>query len=119
MNYKKDMSTWKTHTTIMIKKMKENIYFSYATNCKPSLWLTLEYKKRWNIETGFRIHDEARIKSKSKILLIRFFYHLLGMLLVLIWRLELTGKRIVFKRFLKDIEEIYFRLIIEPPPPPL
>lgn len=119
LTYKKYKSTWETHTTIMIKKSKKDNYFCYATNCNPSIWLTLEYKKRWNIETGFRIHDEARIKSKSTILLIRFFYHLLGMLLVLIWRLELTGKNIVFKRFLKDIDRTYFELIIPVPPPPL
>lgn len=116
--YKKDKSTWQTHTTIMIKKIKEDMSFCYATNQRPSLWLTLEYKKRWNIETGFRIHDEAKIKSKSTILMIRFFYHLLGMLLVLVWRLELTERRVVFKKFLKDVENIYSRLIIQTPPPP-
>ena len=119
MFYKKEMSTWETHTTIIIKKIKDATYFCYATNCKPSIWLTLEYKKRWNIETGFRIHDEARIKSKSNILLIRFFYHLLGMLLVLVWRMELIKREVVFKRFLKDVEVFYFRLAVEPPPPGL
>lgn len=117
--YKKEKSGWQTHTTIIIKKVKEDIYFCYATNCKPSIWLTLEYKKRWNIETGFRIHDEARIKSKSNILLIRFFYHLLGMLFVLIWRLELINRKVVFKRFLKDVEIAYSQFLIVPPPPPL
>lgn len=119
MTYKKDKSTWETHTIIMIKKAKRNNYFCYATNCKPSIWLTLEYKKRWNIETGFRVHDEARIKSKSRILLIRFFYHLLGMLLVLIWRLKLIKRNVVFKKFLKDIEGAYSELIVLVPPPPL
>ncbi len=119
LTYIKNKSTWETHTTIMVKKIKEDTYFCYATNCKPSLWLTLEYKKRWNIETGFRIHDEARIKSKSKILLIRFFYHLLGMLLILIWRLELTRRKVVFKKFLKDVERAYYKLIVLVPPPPL
>lgn len=117
--YKKDKSTWETHATIMVKQAKKDTYFCYATNCKPCLWLTLEYKKRWNIETGFRIHDEARIKSKSTVLLIRFFYHLLGMLLVLIWRLELTVRDVVFKRFLRDVERVYSSLIILVPPPPL
>jgi len=120
MTYKKEKSKWETHTIIMIKRISDKICFSYATNQKPSVWLTLEYKKRWNIETGFRIHDEARIKSKSKILLIRFFYHLLGMLMVIVWRLEQTERKITFKRFLKDIEIIYFNNQINPiPPPPL
>ena len=33
-----------------------------------------EYKQRWSIETGFRVQDEARIKSKSTDVKIRFFY---------------------------------------------
>ncbi|MEA1944657.1 MAG: transposase [Euryarchaeota archaeon] len=31
------------------------------------------YKGRWRIETGFRVQDEASIKSKSKDMKIRFF----------------------------------------------
>src|SRR3989338_1940491 len=32
------------------------------------------YKKRWRIETQFRVHDEARIKSKSKLMKVRYFF---------------------------------------------
>jgi hypothetical protein len=118
MTYKKESSSWTTHTTIMVRRIDEKTCFSYATNRKPSLWLSLEYKKRWNIETGFRIHDEARIKSKSKILLVRFFYHLLGMVIVLVWRAEQTKRKVIFKRFLKEIEHIYeLEMGVHPPPP--
>lgn len=119
LEYKKEGSTWQTHTIVMIKKSEKDNYFCYATNQRPSLNLCRIYKKRWNIETGFRIHDEARIKSKSRFSLIRFFYHLIGMLLILIWRLELTKRRVTFKLLLKDIERVYSGLLSVPPPPPL
>jgi len=61
-------------------------------------------RKERKLETGFRVHDEARIKSKSLNLQIRFFYHLLGMLLIILWRLQRDRRIIVFKRYLKWLE---------------
>lgn len=120
-NYKKYGSSWKTSTNIMVKIVDDKTAWCYATNLSPSLKLCKEYSIRWNIETGFRIHDEARIKSKSKILLIRFFYHLLGMLLVILWRIkDECRKGIVFKRFLKWLEYQFYppsvKLVYPPPP---
>lgn len=83
MKYSKNKSSFSAKTNIMIKKVNET-FWCYATNLKPCFQLMLEYKKRWNIETGFRIHDEAQIKSKSSLLLIRFYYHLIGMMLVIL-----------------------------------
>ena len=42
------------------------------------------YKRRWNIETMFRVHDEARIKTKSKVPIVRLFYFLISLLLMFI-----------------------------------
>jgi len=72
----------------MVKIIDEEIAWCYATNQKPSLSLCMEYPKRWNHETGFRIHDEAKIKSKTHNAKIRFFYHLISMLLIILWRLQ-------------------------------
>lgn len=117
-DYKKDKSTWRPSTTIMIRIIDEKTAWCYATNQKPSLNLCMEYSKRWNIETGFRIHDEARIKSKSNYLIIRFFYHLIGMLFIILWRLQNTVKVIVFKRYLKWLEyQFHIYPILEAPPP--
>ena len=86
----------------MVKIIDKDTIWCYATNKRPCLSLTLAYKKRWNIETGFRIHDEARIKSKNRYLLIKFLYHLIGMLLIILWRLQRKNiKRMVFRGFLK------------------
>jgi hypothetical protein len=116
-NYKKDKSSWHPYTIIMIKIVDEKVAWCYATNKKPSLKLCIEYPKRWNIETGFRVHDEAKIKSKSNYLKIRFFYHLLGMLLIVLWRLQNIIAYLVFKRYLKRIELFYAdKLGVKHPP---
>lgn len=56
------------------------------------------YKKRWNIETMFRVHDEAKIKSKSIRSVVRLFYFIISMLLLLVWNLYFKEK-ITFKGF--------------------
>jgi len=111
--YCKDKGTWKPSTTIIVHRIDEETCWCYATNQKPSLLLIREYKKRWNIETGFRIHDKARVKSKSRYSLIRFFYHLLGMLLIILWRLQNTINYYVFKRYLKFVEYGFYPLEIK------
>lgn len=110
--YTKDKSTWTTSTTVMVRVVDEKTAWCYATNQKPSLSLCKEYSKRWNIETGFRVHDEARIKTKSNNPLIRFFYHLIGMLLILLWRLQNTIQITVFKRYLKHLENIFNHTLV-------
>lgn len=107
-NYKKDNTSWKPSTTIITRIIDEKTCWCYATNQKPSVLLVKEYSKRWNIETGFRVHDEAKIKSKSRNSQIRFFYHLLGMLLVLMWRIQNKIKYYIFKRFLKQMEYWFY-----------
>ena len=117
--YSKNKSKWNISTTIIVRRIDEKTCWCYATNQKPSLLLTLEYSKRWNIETGFRVHDEARIKSKSRHPMIRLFYHLLGMLLIILWRLQNIISYYVFKRFLKFVEyqfyPDYIKEVLEPP----
>ena len=117
--YNKNQSTWRVQTKIIARRIDEKTCWCYVTNQKPSLFLVSQYGKRWNIETGFRIHDEARIKSKSRHSVIRFFYHLLGMLLVVLWRIQNKIKYYVFKRYLKYVEyQFYPNYIKEVLPPP-
>jgi len=111
--YSKDKSCWKPSTTIIVRRIDEKTCWCYSTNQKPSLLLIREYSKRWNIETGFRVHDEIRIKSKSKNSFIRFFYHLLGMLLIILWRLQNQIKYYIFKRYLKFVEYQFYPLEIK------
>ena len=66
----------------------ENHYdWVFATNVE---WILLEnilatYKKRWRIETQFRVQDEARIKCKSKDMKVRYFFFLFEQMLQTIW----------------------------------
>ena len=120
-DYPKEKSTWKPSTTIMVKIVGDKVAWCYATNQKPSLSLCMIYPKRWTLETGFRIHDEARIKSESRLLKIRFFYHLISMLMIILWRLQNSVIYSVFKRYLKWLEYQFYSSEIKEvvPPPPL
>lgn len=121
--YLKKFSSWKPKTTIVIckgvgKTPNGKLFdWCFATNQVGCLRLIRLYKERWNIETGFRIHDEVMIKSKSSNPTIRYFYHMLGMLIIIIWRINNRYKQyMVFKRYLKILEQHYIPKFSKPPP---
>ncbi len=62
------------------------------------------YTQRWNIETGFRIQDEATIKSKSKDVRIRFFLFTYEQVLQLLWAV-LFKEEVSFKEFLIQLSD--------------
>jgi len=68
-DYSKDKSKWKPSADIVIWKpdpiVHPTVAWPFATNQDPTQELLDTYPKRWGHETGFRIHDEAQIKSKS------------------------------------------------------
>ena len=121
--YYQDKNPWQPTTTIVVckgatkDKQGNPIDWCFATNQKASLNLVWQYKKRWNIETGFRIQDEAKIKTKSSHPLIRFFYHMISMFFIVLWRVKRAIARfpIVFKRFLKECESVYGKEVHKPP----
>lgn len=117
MKYNKYMSNWEVCTKIVIIKdylvdkksgeLKE-CDWCFATNLKYSLSLIMRYKKRWQIETDFRVHDEARIKSKSNEPVIRYFYFLTSLVLMANWEVNrLLHPKLRFKKYLKNIQEIF------------
>lgn len=58
------------------------------------------YRKRWNIETGFRVQDEAMIKTKSLSIAVRLFLFLATLLWYNAWKaLGEADVRVSFKRF--------------------
>jgi len=69
------------------KKSDKNYDWVFATNIEKVLLenLIVIYKKRWRIETQFRVQDEARIKCKSKDMKIRYFFFLFEQMLQTIW----------------------------------
>lgn len=121
-DYCVDKSKWRPSCKIVVWKPDPEVYpdvaWPFATNLKPDLETLDKYPKRWSHETGFRVADEAQIKSKSRFLIIRFFYHLLGMVFVILWRIQSAKhKHFVFKIFLKSVEQKYSEFLINPPPP--
>jgi IS4 transposase len=93
---------------------------TFATNLKPSRNLVRKYKTRWNIETGFRIMEEGKIKTKSNNPLIRLFYFLLRCLLHLTWTLHNAKKPwLIFKNYLRFIEKKLDQYRTTKPPPDL
>jgi hypothetical protein len=113
--WNKYKSTWETPVKIVIiwdeiirKGKKIEYYWIFATNLKHSISLIKTYKQRWQIETDFRVHDEARIKTKSNIPIVRYFYFLISLVLMANWQVNrIKHPEIPFKRYLKDIEHIF------------
>ena len=99
-HYTKNKSGYDAETTLALVKNCLDYDWVFASNIffrSPEKYVYL-YKQRWNIETMFRVHDEARIKTKSKNPVIRLFYFIVGMFLLLIWNLY-QKTSYSFKRF--------------------
>ena len=108
--YNKRKSWWRVQTKIVvihdILRREKDYYWCFATNLRQSLYLISKYKQRWQIETDFRVHDEARIKTKSNEPIIRYFYFLTSMILLANWEVNrLLHPEISFKKYLKFIQE--------------
>jgi len=109
------MSGWDVQTKIVVikgqyfnqkKEEWKTCYWCFATNLRQSLYLVAKYKQRWQIETDFRVHDEARIKSKSNEPIIRYFYFLTSLILVGNWQVNrLIYPKVCFKKYLKIVQE--------------
>lgn len=81
------------------------ITWVFVTNLELSEFVKYKklYKRRWNIETGFRVQDEAQIKSRSVDIRIRYFYFLVAMIMYNLWKSLRT--QISFKRFVIKIQK--------------
>jgi len=105
--YSKNKSRYRAETQIALVKNVREYDWIFATNIsfikkEKYVWL---YMKRWNIETMFRVHDEAKIKTKSKNPVIRLFYFMMSMFLLFLWNLTLKFE-VPFKKFIIDINEV-------------
>ncbi|MBU1269754.1 MAG: transposase [Nanoarchaeota archaeon] len=115
MIYSKNKSKWKPKTTIVVCKGISKFSWIFATNIqfKTRVEYIWYYKKRWQIETNYRVEDEAKIKSKSSNHLIRYFYFLISLLLHLMWIVNKNLKYYApFKKYLDIIEhELLFKYL--------
>jgi len=108
----KDMSNFEGETYLAFLKQiydpksDKNYDWIFSTNVEK---ITLgdilkQYKKRWRIETQFRVQDEARIKCKSKEMKIRYFLFLFEQMLQTIWICFYKDKS-SFKEFLIKLSD--------------
>jgi len=110
--FKKDMSTWEGEIYLSFLKQiydaksDKNYDWIFATNVEKIVLsdLLTTYKKRWRIETQFRVQDEARIKCKSKEMKVRYFFFLFEQMLQTIW-ICFFKEEGSFKEFLIQLAE--------------
>jgi len=109
----KEKTVFRGETTLaflkqIFDKKSEKFYdWAFATNQSTINldYIIPTYKKRWRIETGFRVQDEARISSKSIDPRIRFFFFAYEQILQLLW-VVLYKEEVSFKQFLLEIYEL-------------
>lgn len=80
----------------------------FATNTKPKDPETFikKYKKRWNIETTFRVLDNIQIKTTTKNEVIRYFINIFCCLIYNLWKLEnFLEEKITLKNFVSAINK--------------
>jgi len=88
-------------------RSKKNYDWVFATNVEEILLenIIITYKKRWRIETQFRVQDEARIKCKSKDMKVRYFFFLFEQMLQTIW-ICFYKEESSFKEFLIKMNDV-------------
>ena len=89
------------------QKSDKNYDWIFATNVEKIALsdLLATYKKRWRIETSFRVQDEARIKCKSTDMKIRYFLFLFEQMLQTIW-ICFFKDEVSFKEFLIELSNV-------------
>lgn len=97
------------------EKSKESYDWVFATNMEEVALgnIISTYKKRWRIETGFRIQDEARIKCKSTEMKIRYFLFLFEQMLQTQWACFYKDE-VSFKEFIIEMHKTCKRRVANP-----
>jgi len=95
------------------KKKKLNVcdlYFGFATNLPRHLaaelpaFIPSEYRRRWGIETGFRVQDNVMAKTTSRKYVVRLLYHLASVLFYYVWNYAyLLLCRMLKRQFVKPL----------------
>lgn len=95
----RDRTTYKISTYIAVLPDYKGFDWVFATNIKYDkiFRYVRYYKKRWGIETTFRVHDEVKIKTKSSKPMIRFALFVFECMLYNVW--QFFKGRVPFRRF--------------------
>ena len=102
--------------SIFTKCLDKEIDWLFATNLEEIQLDTLiqTYRKRWRIETQFRVQDEATIKCKSKEMKIRYFLFVFEQLLQTLWVCFYKKEEISFKEFVIEMHKVNKDLVAHP-----
>jgi putative transposase len=85
----------KKHLKSRSKRKKQlslhDLYFAFATNLPRSVAASLsyipqEYRRRWGIETGYRVQGMAKAKTTSKNYVLRLTYRLAAVFVYNLWQ---------------------------------
>ena len=97
------------------KKSDKEYDWVFATNVENVKLnnIVKTYKKRWRIETGFRVQDDATIKCKSKEMKIRYFLFMFQQMLQTQW-VCFFKEEVSFKKFLIEMHETCKTLVANP-----
>jgi len=97
------------------KKSGKEYDWVFATNVAELelAGLVKTYKKRWRIETSFRVQDEARIKCRSKEMKIRYFLFMFEQMLQTQW-ICFYKKEVCFKKFVIEMNKTCEKLVANP-----
>jgi hypothetical protein len=100
MVFSKHKTKYKIQTDIALVKNVLEYDWVFATNTQlAGKDIVKKYRIRWNIETDFRVQDEARIKTKSVKPNVRLFYFIIPLLIFFVW--SATQKfKVSFKKFI-------------------
>jgi hypothetical protein len=115
MIFSKKKSKFKVKTDISLVKNILKYDWVFATNTQlTGAEIVKKYRIRWNIETDFRVQDEARIKTKSVRPNVRLFYFILPLLIFFVWsatqKFEVSFKKFVITLSKTEVvkKEIFF-----------
>ena len=88
-------------------RSEKNLDWIFATNVEAVALgdILSEYKKRWRIETSFRVQDDATIKCKSKDMKIRYFLFLFEQMLQVQW-ICFFKEEATFKEFIIEMHKV-------------
>ncbi len=88
-------------------RSEKNLDWIFATNVEAVALgdILQEYKKRWRIETSFRVQDEARIRCKSKDMKVRYFIFLFEQMLQVQW-ICFFKEETTFKEFIIEMHKV-------------
>ena len=97
------------------KNLEKKLDWVFATNVEEVALSNIiaTYKKRWRIETSFRVQDEAKIKCKSKDMKIRYFLFMVEQLLQTQW-MCFYKEEVSFKKFIIEMHKTCKSLVENP-----